>query len=71
MSLHRKLHPAPLGDTNPFTPTTQRPVRVRAREMQVDSHVEPHRHPWAQLAYCASGVIQVNLHAPTAPTSYI
>ncbi|MBU0749657.1 MAG: helix-turn-helix transcriptional regulator [Gammaproteobacteria bacterium] len=71
MSLPRKLHPSPLGDTDPFTPTAARPVRVRAREMPVDSHFEPHRHAWAQLAYCASGVIQVNLHAPTAPTSYI
>lgn len=71
MALPRKLQPAPLGDTDPFTPTRARPVRVRAREMPVDSHFEPHRHAWAQLAYCASGVIQVNLHAPTAPTSYI
>ena len=27
--------------------------------MHADAHFEPHAHPWAQLAYCASGVVQV------------
>ena len=42
------------------------PVRVRARDMPADMHFEPHRHAWGQLAYCASGVIQVSVHAPAA-----
>ncbi|MFN4118959.1 AraC family transcriptional regulator [Acidovorax sp.] len=71
MSLPRQRHPAPLGDTDPFTPTPARPVRVRARDMAADSHFEPHRHAWGQLAYCASGVIQVSVHAPGPPASYI
>ncbi|MDB5928381.1 MAG: transcriptional regulator, AraC family [Polaromonas sp.] len=49
----------PVGDTDPFTPSPQRPVRVRARSMPADAHFEPHSHAWAQLAYCASGVVQV------------
>ena len=49
----------PVGDTDPFRPDARRPVRVRSRAMAVDSHFEPHRHPWAQLAYCASGIVQV------------
>lgn len=49
----------PLGDTDPFQPNPQRPVRVRARHLPVDTHFEPHRHAWAQLAYCASGLLQV------------
>jgi len=49
----------PVGDTDPFTPTPERPVRVRARTMPADTHFEPHRHDWAQLAYCATGVLQV------------
>lgn len=48
-----------VGDTDPFTPSRERPVRVRARAMPVDTHFEPHAHAWAQLAYCASGVVQV------------
>ena len=67
----RTRQAAALGDTDPFAPTPACPVRVRARDMPADSHFEPHRHAWAQLAYCASGVIQVSVHAPAAPTAYI
>ena len=49
----------PLGDVDSFTPSPQRPVRVRSRSMHADAHFEPHWHPWAQLAYCASGMVQV------------
>ncbi len=49
----------PVGDTDPFRPSAERPVRVRARTLPADTHFEPHQHPWAQLAYCASGVLQV------------
>ena len=59
----RRAHAAaPLmavGDTDPFRPSAERPVRVRARNLPADTHFEPHRHQWAQLAYCASGVLQV------------
>ena len=48
-----------VGDTDSFTPSRERPVRVRARSMPVDTHFEPHAHAWAQLAYCATGVVQV------------
>ena len=36
-----------------------RPVRLRARAIEADTHFEPHAHRWAQLAYCATGVAQV------------
>jgi AraC-like DNA-binding protein len=49
----------PVGDTDSFTPSPKRPVRVRARSMPADTHFEPHSHAWAQLAYCATGVVQV------------
>lgn len=49
----------PVGDTDPFTPDPARPVRVRARSMPADTHFEPHRHPWAQLAFCAIGTLRV------------
>ena len=45
-----------------YRPSPTRPVRgKRAREMRPDTHFEPHEHAWAQIAYCASGVIQVNV----------
>ncbi|HSV53610.1 MAG TPA: helix-turn-helix transcriptional regulator [Burkholderiaceae bacterium] len=66
----RSLHPQfmPVGDTDPFTPSPQRPVRVRARSMPADAHFEPHRHAWAQLAYCATGIVQVTAATPDEVT---
>ena len=55
------LQLVPLGSANGFEPTAERPVRSRARELQQDAHLEPHHHPWAQVAYCASGLLRVNV----------
>ena len=55
-----KLHDVPVGDIDAFTPSLERPVRVRARSMPADTHFEPHSHAWAQLAYCATGLVQVS-----------
>ena len=52
-------HLTPVGDTDAFEPTRQRPVRVRARSLRADSPFEPHQHAWSQLAYCAAGIMQV------------
>ncbi len=30
--------------------------------MAADTHFEPHSHAWSQLAYCASGIVQVTAH---------
>jgi AraC-like DNA-binding protein len=58
------LKPTPFGDTDAFTPSPLRPVRVRARSLPADAHLEPHRHDWGQLAYCDSGIMQVTARAP-------
>lgn len=47
-----------------FIPSRRRPVRVRARSLPADTHFEPHRHGWAQLAYCTSGILQVTASVP-------
>lgn len=71
-----------LGSSDAFTPSPARAVRVRSRSMSADTHLEPHHHPWAQLAYCASGSVQVTVSGGdsndhhgasqvTAQTSYI
>jgi len=49
----------PIGDADAFRPTRHRQVRVRARSLPTDSHFDPHRHAWSQLAYCATGILQV------------
>jgi AraC-like DNA-binding protein len=59
MARNPGLRLMPMGDTHSFTPSVKRPVRVRARSMPADTHFEPHSHAWAQLAYCATGVVQV------------
>lgn len=68
MNTRRPRRAVPVGDTDPFRPTPQRPVRCRARSMGHDTQFEPHHHPWGQLAYCGSGLLQVTVaaHAPAA-----
>ena len=51
-----------------FIPSRPRPVRLRARSLPADTHFEPHRHGWAQLAYCASGILQVTASTPDEVT---
>lgn len=51
---------APLGDSDAFRPSIQRPVRVRARTLAADSHLQPHEHTWAQVTYCPTGITQVS-----------
>lgn len=57
----------PLGDPDAFRPSRQRPVRVRARKLSADSHLLPHAHPWAQVTYCSTGIVQATAeqHAGT------
>lgn len=56
-----------MDDTDPYTPDAARPVRVRARALTADTHFEPHRHAWGQLAYCGTGIVQV-MATPDDPT---
>lgn len=64
MNIRRPRRAVPVGDTDPFRPTPERPVRCRARAMGHDTQFEPHDHPWGQLAYCASGLLQVTVADP-------
>lgn len=64
----------PNTDVARFEPHRGRPVRVRSRNLPVDAHFEPHRHAWAQVAYCATGILQVSVHGTEAggvPVTYI
>lgn len=62
----RPARPVRLDDADSFRPTRARPLRVRSRHLPADAHFEPHRHAWAQLAYCASGILQVSAAAPAS-----
>lgn len=61
MNQRRTRQAVPIGDTDAFEPSPQRPVRCRARAMGHDTQFEPHQHPWGQLAYCGSGLLQVTV----------
>ena len=54
-----------------FRPTRARPVRVRSRSLPVDAHFEPHSHGFAQIAYCASGMLQVSAAAPDSASGQV
>lgn len=70
LSLPAPLTSAPLGDRSLYEPGADRPVRVRARSLPADSHLEPHQHDWAQLTYCSSGTLQVTVYGARR-TTYI
>jgi AraC-like DNA-binding protein len=58
-------------DSDQFHPSRARPVRVRSRHLAADAHFEPHRHAWAQLAYCASGIVQVSAADPDSASGEV
>ena len=43
----------------------------RARELAMDTHIVPHRHPWSQFTYCASGLMQVTVTQGERETTFI
>ncbi|MFT3955300.1 MAG: helix-turn-helix transcriptional regulator [Piscinibacter sp.] len=43
-----------------FAPSVDRPVRAKLRRLAAATRVEPHSHPWAQVAMSATGVIRMN-----------
>ena len=64
-----RFRTAPLGNADAFTPSAAHPVRVRSRSMPADTNLQPHEHPWAQLAYCATGTVQVVVSSADDPSS--
>ena len=56
--LHRRTLTPPV-DPGRFEPTPERPVRAKARLMAPDTEIQPHSHPWAQVAIAASGVARI------------
>ena len=44
-----------------FPPSAQRPLRANLQHFGADTRVVPHRHPWAQLAVSATGVVRLTV----------
>ena len=54
----RRAPVAPV-DPNAFAPVPQRPLRAKLRRMAASTRIEPHSHPWAQVALSTTGVIRM------------
>ena len=52
-----------VGPTTPhlFMPTRERPLRAKAITLRSDVVVEPHSHPWAQVAFSFTGVTRLTV----------
>jgi len=49
----------PSVDPQRYAPTADYPVRAKARRLAADTHIEPHSHPWGQLAFSVTGVVRM------------
>jgi len=57
----RRLPPPRASRSHLFPPSTQRPLRANLQHFGADTRVVPHRHPWAQLAVSATGVVRLTV----------
>lgn len=48
-----------------YVPTRERPLRAKLRLLGTDARVEPHSHPWAQLALSLTGVVRLTVQHGT------
>ena len=71
MPRNSRLRPVRFDDTANRAPSSARPVRSRARSLAMDTHIEPHEHPWTQFTYCASGLMQVMVTQHGMQTTFI
>jgi AraC-like DNA-binding protein len=46
-------------DPPAWAPTPERPLRAKLRRLAADTEVQPHRHPWGQVAMSTDGVIRM------------
>ena len=49
----------PPVDPYQFAPTPEHPVRAKHRRLNAETRIDPHQHPWAQLAFSITGVIRL------------
>lgn len=59
------LRRMPPAEPYRYAPTLERPLRAKHSHLVEDTHVDPHSHSWAQLAWSASGVLRVTTDGGT------
>jgi AraC-like DNA-binding protein len=55
----RRHTSVPPVDPLRYAPTAEYPVRAKMRRLAADTHIDPHHHPWGQLAFSVTGVIRM------------
>lgn len=55
----RRHTSVPPVDPKRYAPTADYPVRAKMRRLAADTHIDPHHHPWGQLAFSVTGVIRM------------
>jgi AraC-like DNA-binding protein len=55
----------PPMDPDAWTPTPARPLRAKLRRLAGDTRVEPHSHPWGQVAMSDTGTIRMTAENST------
>jgi AraC-like DNA-binding protein len=55
----RRHTSVPPVDPKRYAPTADYPVRAKMRRLAADTHIDPHHHPWGQLAFSVMGVMRM------------
>lgn len=59
LTIERPRTSVPPVDPNQFAPTREHPVRAKHRSLSADTRIDPHQHPWGQVAFSITGVIRL------------
>jgi len=71
MSRRPSRTPLPVLDPERHAPSSQRPVRARARRMASSMEIQPHQHAWGQLVFSERGAVRVETQGPEADHAFI
>lgn len=61
----------PPADPARYAPTRERPLRGKARLMEHQMDIQPHRHDWGQLVFSVTGAVRVSAGRSDAESTYI
>lgn len=59
------IPPIPPIDPQRYAPSTERPLRGKARVMAHQMNIQPHEHDWGQLVFSVTGAVRVSTERNT------
>ncbi len=72
MNHQRRIrHSLPPLDPGRYAPSSQRPLRAKARRMAHDMDIQPHRHDWGQLVFSLEGAVRVQAQDAGSTQAFI